>query len=153
MKIIVSNNIRVQDPDDVIKNYAEQTLVIPNPDYLRNERLGYSNYKTPLNLVFYEINGNELILPFGCLRDLFDIYPSNMFENRIILGEKLKYKSNISLFEYQEEVCKKALVKKNGIIVMPARFRKNTNSIRNYFKTRFKNIMDNTHNRFVKSKL
>lgn len=87
------------------------------------------------------------------MRDLFVLYPSNMFENRIILGEKLKYKSNISLFEYQEEVCKKALVKKNGIIVMPARFRKNTNSIRNYFKTRFKNIMDNTHNRFVKSKL
>ena len=153
MKIIVSNNIRVQDPDDVIKNYAEQTLVIPNPDYLRNERLGYSNYKTLLNLVFYEINGNELILPFGCLRDLFDMYPSKIFENRIILGEKLKYKSNISLFEYQEEVCEKALAKKNGIIVMPARFMKNTNSIRNYFKTRFKNIMDNTHNRFVKSKL
>ena len=120
MKIIVSNNIRVQEPDELIKNYAEKTLVIPNPDYLRNERLGYSNYKTSRFLVFYEINGNELILPFGCLTDLFAMYPLEIFENRIVLGKHVAYKSNIELFDYQEKVCKKALLRKNGIIVMPA---------------------------------
>ena len=120
MKIIVSNNIRVQEPDELIKNYAEKTLVIPNPDYLRNERLGYSNYKTSRFLVFYEINGNELILPFGCLTDLFTMYPLEIFENRIVLGKHVTYKSNIELFDYQEKVCEKALLRKNGIIVMPA---------------------------------
>ena len=84
MKIIVSNTIRVVDPDERIKNYAEVNLVIKNPDYERNERLGYSNYKTSKFLVFYEINGNELILPFGCLTDLFKMYPKDMFDNRII---------------------------------------------------------------------
>lgn len=84
MKIIVSNTIRVVDPDERIKNYAEVNLVIKNPDYERNERLGYSNYKTQKHLVFYEINGNELILPFGCLKDLFKMYHKDMFDNRII---------------------------------------------------------------------
>lgn len=120
MKIIVSNNIRVQEPDEKIKDYAEKELVMVNPDYLRNEQLGYSNYKTPRYLVFYEINGNELILPFGTLTDLFKMYPAKLFENRIVLGEKEKYKSNIKLFDYQEKVCNKALERKNGIIVMPA---------------------------------
>lgn len=120
MKIIVSNNIRIQDPDEKIKNYAENNLVMINPDYLRNERLGYSNYKTHKYLVFYEIDGNELILPFGCLTDLFAMYSLEVFENRIVLGEHITYKSDIKLFDYQEEVCKKAVLRKNGIIVMPA---------------------------------
>jgi len=120
MKIIVSNNIRIQEPDEKIKNYAEEKLVIKNPDYIRNERLGYSNWKTPRNLTFYEINGKEIIMPFGCITDLFEMYPIEKFENRIIQGEQITYKSKIKLFEYQEKVCEKAKIKKNGIIVMPA---------------------------------
>jgi len=84
MRILVKNTIVVENPDEKIKNYAEEKLVIENPDYIRNYRLGYSNYKTPKYLVFYEINGNELILPFGCLTDLFQMYPKEIFENRII---------------------------------------------------------------------
>ena len=102
MKIIVSNAIRIVNPDKQIKDYAEANLVIVNPDYVRNERLGYSNYRTPKHLVFYEVNGDELILPFGCLTDLFRMYPLGCFENRIVFGEHVTYKSKISLFEYQE---------------------------------------------------
>lgn len=120
MKIIVSNNIRIQEPDRRIKDYAEENLVMENPEYIRNQRLGYSNYKTSQYLVFYEINGNELILPFGCLTDLFAMYPIEIFENRIVLGKHIPYKSNIKLFDYQEEVCNRAILRKNGIIVMPA---------------------------------
>lgn len=120
MKIIVSNNIRIIEPDEQIKDYAEKKLVMLNPEYLRNERLGYSNYKTSMHLVFYEINGDELILPFGCLTDLFAMYPLKLFENRIVLGKHVTYKSNIKLFDYQERVMKTAVLRKNGIIVMPA---------------------------------
>lgn len=120
MKIIVSNNIRIENPDEKIKDYVEDNLVMINPDYIRNARLGYSNYKTHKYLVFYEINGNELILPFGCLTDLFAMYPLEIFENRIVLGRNVTYKSNMELFDYQEKVCQKAVLRKNGIIVMPA---------------------------------
>lgn len=120
MKIIVSNTIRVQEPDDLIKDYVETNLVIENSDYIRNIRMGFSNYKTPQYLVFYEIDGKDYILPFGCISDLFRMYPRNIFENRIVIGDKEKYKSSIKLFDYQEKACNMALKKKNGIIVMPA---------------------------------
>ena len=126
MRIIVSNTIRIIEPDTLIKNYAEEKFVISNPDYERNKRLGYSNYSTPMYLVYYEMNGNELILPFGCLLDLFRMYPQEIFENRIILGEHITYNSKIELFDYQERMCEKAIHAKNGILVMPARKWKNT---------------------------
>lgn len=120
MKIIVSNNIKIENPDERIKDYAEKELVLQNPDYIRNERLGYSNYKTSRYLAFYEINGDELILPFGCLSDLFQMYPLEIFENRIVLGKSVTYNSKIELFDYQKKVSERAYLRKNGVIVMPA---------------------------------
>lgn len=64
MKIIVSKNLKIIEPNESIKDYVEEKLVIKNPDYERNKRLGYSNWNTPMNLVFFETNGKELILPF-----------------------------------------------------------------------------------------
>ena len=72
------------------------------------------NKNIPRFLVWYVINGNELILPFGCLTDLFSMYSLDNFENRIVLGKRLKYKSKIKLFDYQERVVDKAIKKKNG---------------------------------------
>lgn len=156
MRIIVSNNIRIQEPDQLIKEYAEKELVIQNPDYIRNERLGYSNYKTPRYLVFYKINGNELILPFGCLTDLFQMYPKEVFENRIVFGDKLTYKSNIKLFDYQEKVVERALQKRNGLIIMPAGSGKTQTALELIAKIGFKtlwlthtiDLLNQSYNRF-----
>lgn len=120
MKIIVSNNIKIKDPDKQILDWCEENLVIKNPDYEKNKRLGYSTWKIPKTLCWYTINGNELILPFGCLQDLFQMYSKDMFENRIVEGEKITYKSNIKLYDYQEEACQVGISAKNGIIVSPA---------------------------------
>ena len=119
MKIIVSNNIRIKQPDEKIKEYAETNLVIENPDYIRLKRLNKWTGNTSKYLVWYQINEDELILPFGCLADLFKMYSLELFENRIVLGKHIDYKSNINLFDYQQSVCEKAVLRKNGIIVMP----------------------------------
>lgn len=120
MKIIVSNNIRIVEPDEKIKDYAETNLVIKNPQYEQLQRLGKWTGNTPKYLAWYEIDGKDLILPFGCLQDLFKMYSVEIFENRIIVDKKLTYKSNIKLFDYQEKVVTKSINAKNGIIVMPA---------------------------------
>lgn len=120
MKIIVSNNIRVINPDEKIKDYVETNLVIKNPQYEQLKRLGKWTGNVPMFLVWYVIDGNELILPFGCLKDLFYMYPQEMFENRIILGDKITYQSNIKLFDYQEKACQAVINAKNGIMVLPA---------------------------------
>ncbi len=120
MEIIVGNNIRIKNPTEQIKDYAETNLVMKNPQYEQLQRLGKWTGNTPQYLAWYEIDGKDLILPFGCLQDLFKMYPAECFKNNIVLGEKQKYKSNINLFNYQEEVVNKAISKRNGIIVMPA---------------------------------
>lgn len=140
LKIIVSNNIRIQNPDEKIKNYAEEKLVIENPDYIRLKRLNKWTGNIDKYLVWYEINGDELILPFGVLGDLFRMYPLELFENRIILGKHVTYKSNIDLFDYQQKVCDIAVLKKNGIIVMPAGSGKTQTALQIIAKLRFKTL-------------
>lgn len=140
MKIIVSNNIRIQQPDERIKEYAETNLVIENPDYIRLKRLNKWTGNTPRYLVWYEINGDELILPFGCLEDLFKMYQLNIFECRIITGKHVNYKSNINLFDYQQNVCDKAVLRKNGIIVMPAGSGKTQTALEIIARLKFKTL-------------
>ena len=120
IRIIVANNIRVINPDEKIKDYVETNLVIKNPQFEQIRRLGKWKGNTPRFLVWYVINGNELILPFGCLKDLFKMYPTEVFENRIIAGEKIKYKSNIKLYDYQEKACQAVINAKNGVMILPA---------------------------------
>lgn len=120
MEIIVGNNIRIINPDEKIKEYAETNLVIKNPQYEQLQRLGKWTGNTSKYLAWYEIDGKDLILPFGILLDLFKMYPLNIFKNKIVLGNHVTYKSNIKLFDYQEKVVTKAINAKNGIIVMPA---------------------------------
>lgn len=120
MKIIVSNNIRIVEPDEKIKDYAETNLVIKNPQYEQLQRLGKWTGNTPQYLAWYEIDGKDLILPFGVLMNLFKMYPLDTFKNKIVLGNNVTYKSNIKLFDYQEKVVTKAINAKNGIIIMPA---------------------------------
>lgn len=140
MKIVVSNNIRIQDPDEKIKNYAEEKLVIENPDYIRLKRLNKWTGNVDKYLVWYEINGDELILPFGVLGDLFKMYPLELFENRIVLGKHVTYKSNIDLFDYQQKVCDIAVLRKNGIIVMPAGSGKTQTALQIISKLKFKTL-------------
>lgn len=121
IKVIVANNIRVINPDEKIKDYAETNLVIKNPQFEQLQRMGKWTGNTPRFLVWYVINGNELILPFGCLKDLFKMYPPEVFENRVIVGEKIKYKSNIKLYDYQEKACQAVINAKNGVMILPAR--------------------------------
>ena len=140
MKIVVANNIRVQQPDEQIKEYAETNLVIENPDYIRLKRLNKWTGNTPKYLVWYEMNGDELILPFGCLGDLFKMYPLELFENRIVLGRHVNYKSNINLFDYQQKVCDKAVLRKNGIIIMPAGSGKTQTALQIIARLKFKTL-------------
>lgn len=121
MRYIVSNTIRIVDPTYEMKNYIEENLVMKNPQFEQLQRMNKWTGNTPRHLVWYEIDGNDLIVPFGFL-DMLWKFDNNKehYENRIVMGESLSYRSKIKLFEYQENVVQRALHKKNGGIIMPA---------------------------------
>ena len=121
MKLIVDNVIKIINAEPIIEKYCKINLEINNPQYARNERLGFPTYNIPRRLYWYEKRGKDLIIPFGCLKDIYKLYPIK--EDYIIKLPSLTniyYKSNIKLFDYQEKAKNEALKSKNGVIVMPA---------------------------------
>ena len=126
MKIIVDNTIRIINgiTNKNIMQYCKQNLTIKNPEYLQNQRLGFSVYRIPKTLSWYEIRGNDIVVPFGCLRNVYSIFPIHPDYNEYVLKynkpKLLEYKSNIKLYDYQEDAKNKAIHARNGVIVMPA---------------------------------
>ena len=120
MKFIVGNNINVQEPSKDLIKWVRQNLIIDNPEYMKKERMGKWTGNTPRQIYLYEKNFEQLVLPFGCLRDLFRLFPNKtMFEAVFKPIERCSYNSGIKLYGYQEDAVKEALKRKNGIIVMP----------------------------------
>ena len=120
MEFIVSNKIKVINPSAAVKRYCENNLELDNPDFIKKKRMGKWLGNTPRKIQLYERNGNDLILPFGCFADLWNIYPvKTAFRNHIKPFERVSYDSKISLYQYQETAVKTALAKRNGVIVMP----------------------------------
>ena len=71
MKIIISNKINLSDVPGGLLTELKSRLSFVNPKWEENEKRGYSNWKTPLTLKFYDelVNG-ELELPRGFIRQL-----------------------------------------------------------------------------------
>jgi len=94
--------------------------MLKNPEYYKKEKMGKWTGNIPREIALYEVNGKDLILPFGTFKEIWNIYPyGNMFRNDIKPYEPFFYESNITLYPYQEKAVRKALKARNGVIVMP----------------------------------
>ena len=71
MKIVISNRLVLQDVPLELLEILKDRLSFTNPRWEENEKRGYSNWKTPQTLKFYDelVNG-ELELPRGFIRQL-----------------------------------------------------------------------------------
>lgn len=120
MKIKIANHLMISDPTTPIKAYCEKNLVLDNPDYYKLERMGKWTGNTPKHLFLYEVCGEYLLIPFGCLKDIWNIHPE-MADYSFEIGSirHIEYKSNIKLYPYQEKAVTGALKAKNGVLVMP----------------------------------
>lgn len=120
MEFYVSNGIIVQDYNERLRDYCLQELVLDNPDYYKKERLGKWTGNTPRSIFLYENYGEDLLLPFGCLNDLWRLFPDkSIWTSQIHAPEARQYKSGIKPFDYQECAITEALRVKNGVLVMP----------------------------------
>lgn len=119
MRFIVSNCIRAIEPDGSIRKWCRENLVLENPEYLKKVKLGKWTGNTPREIFLYEKAGDELCIPFGCFRDIYTNYRDCQFEADFSPLERVSYKSNIKLYDYQKEAVNKAKKAKNGVIVMP----------------------------------
>ncbi len=120
MRFIVSSDIRVSGYGLDLLQYCSENLTVDNPDYIKKEKLGKWLGRTPKKLYMYKQIGNELVLPFGCLKYLWDTYKGQAtFEPRFKPTSRIDYDSKIKLYDYQEKAVNMAVSAKNGVVIAP----------------------------------
>ena len=120
MRILVSNKIKIENYTDEVLDYCRSSLVLDNPEYYKKQAQGRWLGNTQKQFVLYERNGKDLLLPFGCLKDLMNIF-GNKCEFRLYIAPQrhIDYRSHIELYPYQEIAVQSVLASGNGVLVSP----------------------------------
>lgn len=100
-----------------LEKWCSNNLSISNPEYYKKLQMGFWLGNTPQRINFYEIVGDKIRVPYGCL------YKLEQFLLRAIDHTKPKYeieiKEDINLYDYQKKVVD-SINKRCGIIKAPA---------------------------------
>lgn len=119
MNVIVDNNICIHNPSKYVLDYCKSSLVLDNPEYYKKERLGRWTGNVPKQLHLYEKKGDTVVVPFGCLKDIWKLCGYADWKVKIKPVKGVEYGDGINMFDYQEKAVTEALRHKNGILVMP----------------------------------
>lgn len=107
MHIKISNEITITNPTKKILEYCEKELVVPNPEYFKEERMGLWNGNTPMELVLYVKDGKDVIVPVGSFRyikaliDKYGLPCSYTLDFRDV--KPINYGTDIELYDYQKQ--------------------------------------------------
>lgn len=120
MRILVSNKIKVENYTQEVLDYCKETLVLSNPEFYKLEAQGRWTGNTQREFVLYEKIGEDLLLPFGCFKDLFSRFRNQCeFVSKIKPITPINFGSHIQLYPYQETAVNRLISAKNGILVSP----------------------------------
>ena len=120
IQFIVGNKIIVKEPTLNLVTWCRKNLIIPNPEYEKKLRRGMWLGKTPKDIVLFEKNGKDIVIPFGCFRELYQEFgKNNEFKADFKPIQRVSYNSHISLYDYQKRALIEALRARNGVLVMP----------------------------------
>ena len=103
MQVTVSNNIRIKDPSTEIISWCQAHLKLNNPDYAKKARMGFYLGNTPKFLYLYEVHGNEIILPYGTLKQIQPMIKDAIVQGNFKPSVSIDYGQPIPLYPYQEQ--------------------------------------------------
>ena len=111
MQVTISNNIKIKNPSAEIISWCKAHLKLSNPDYAKKARMGFWLGDTPKHLYLYEIHGDEIILPYGTLKQIQPMIKDAIVTSAFKPYESIDYGQPIPLYPYQEEAVREV---KNG---------------------------------------
>ncbi len=120
MKVTISNEIRIQDPPQELVEAVRQELTMPNPDYIKKQRMGLWTGNTDQQLYFYYVDGQNLVIPCGAGK-LVKPY----LDGSVSVGQDLadngiiQYPGTIPLYDYQEQAVQAMKKAGCGILQSP----------------------------------
>lgn len=118
MKIRVDSEITIIEPNKDIEEYCKEKLTIKNPEIQRKKAMGFWTGNLPKDIKMYSKNGKDVVIPLGCIDDIWDIYPHKE-DYEINFGEhkELTFPENkITLYDYQEKAVEAMIKAKRGIL-------------------------------------
>ena len=119
MLIEVGSYLKITDPSSKLKDWCKENLVLTNPEYQKKVRMHLWVGNTPKQLLLYSMNGNDLILPFGCLRSILPLLDGDV-KKLFKPQEKVEFGGKVPLYGYQEEAVAAMLENHYGILQSPA---------------------------------
>lgn len=119
MVTTIGSRLWITDPSPELVKWCKKNLELPNPEYQKKARMGLWLGDTPHTLVLYEVEGNTLVLPFGCLRAILGLLEGDV-EKQFVQPVKVDYGGTVPLYDYQEEAVTALLENHYGILQAPA---------------------------------
>lgn len=118
MNTIVSNVLTIENPTQDALMWCKKNLTIPNPEYAKKARMHFWLGNTPKNLTLYEQQGDNLVLPFGTLRNLPPcIAQDSTFQSAFSAPVSVFYGvTDVPLYDYQEIAVQAMYDAKYGIL-------------------------------------
>lgn len=116
MQVTISNNIKIKNPSTEIISWCQAHLKLPNPEYAKKTRMGFWVGNTPKHLYLYEVRGEEIILPYGTLKQIQPMIKDAIVTSDFKPYESIDYGEPIPLYPYQEKAVKEVKNSYYGIL-------------------------------------
>ena len=120
MHIRIANTIRIEHPTEEIMRWCKEFLVIPNPEYVKKQRMHLWLGNTSPTLSLYEMNGNTLLLPFGTLRSVYPMLKNGQIETGFPIPQRIDFGKPVPLYDYQQLAVERMYAARYGILQSPA---------------------------------
>lgn len=120
MKVTISNEIYIQDPIPELIHWARENLVIPNPEYIKKQRMGLWTGNTEKQLYLFYVDGDTLALPCGTGREIRQfITRDTVIQQDLADNGKIEYPGQVPLYDYQESAVEAMRKAGCGILQSP----------------------------------
>lgn len=115
----IYNQIHVSQPSEELLSWCKQNLVLKNPEYAKKVRMGFWVGNTPKEISLYTQDGNDLILPYGCLNQVLSHAPEEIV-TEFRDPETIDFQASVPLYDYQEQAVAEMQTEVCGILQSPA---------------------------------
>ncbi len=119
MKLTIRSMLEIREPTKEFVYWCKQNLELANPEYTKKLRMGLWVRNTPQKIRLYEVHGDTIKIPYGCLYQIEKLFSFEWVDHLQPKENNLPW-TYVDLRDYQSMAKYAMLSKHCGILVAPA---------------------------------